>query len=69
MDKVNRCAELKYLTTNKLIKTAIKEYLNRHSGMLEEDSHIAENQLSLFDKDALKMQMTIFDAIEANEKH
>lgn len=63
-DLVSRCARLKNMTTNKLIKTALKDYLDKYSEMLEHDSYVAENQLSLFKREDLDKQLTIFDEIE-----
>ncbi len=60
-DLVSRCAKLKHMTPNKLIKTALKEYLHKYEQMLDADSYVAENQLSLFDTGK---QLTIFDELD-----
>ncbi len=62
-DTVERCARLQGITTNRLIKNALRNYLDKYHGMLEEDSWIAENQLSLFGKENVGAQLTIFDEI------
>lgn len=61
---VERCAKLTNTTTNKLIKKALKEYLDRYTGMLEQDSWVAENQLSLFRKEDYGEQLSIFHEID-----
>ena len=45
------------LTTNKLIKNALKDYMLNHYN-LEDDEYISENQLKLFDfeDDAIEQQ-------------
>ncbi len=63
-DTVDRCARLLHTTPVKLIKASIRHYLEKYSGMLEEDSHVADNQLTLFDKDHYGEQLTIFNEIE-----
>lgn len=60
-DLITRCAKLKQMSTNKLIKTALKEYLHKYEEMLEADSYVAENQLSLFNTGK---QLSIFDEME-----
>lgn len=64
---VERCAKLTNMTTNKLIKKALKDYLDRYSGMLEQDSWVAENQLSLFKKEDFGEQLTIFNETDPKE--
>lgn len=63
-EMVERCAHLTNITTNRLIKTALKDYLDHYAGMLEEDRCVAENQLSLFGKENVGEQLSIFDEIE-----
>jgi len=67
-DLIERCSRLKNTTPNKLIKSAIKDLLDRYSGMLEADSHVAENQLSLFRKEDYGEQLSIFDAMEKKKE-
>lgn len=63
-DLVERCARLRNITTNRLIKIALKDYLDRHSGMLEHDSLVSENQLSLFRKEDFGEQLSIYDEMD-----
>jgi hypothetical protein len=67
-DLIERCSKLKNTTPNKLIKGAIKDMLNHYAEMLEADSFVADNQLSLFRKEDYGEQLSIFDAIEKAEK-
>jgi hypothetical protein len=66
-DLIERCAKMKNTTPNKLIKKAIRDLLDRYSIMLEAESHVAENQLSLFRKEDFGEQLSIFDAIGEEE--
>jgi hypothetical protein len=63
-DLVSRCAKMKHITTNKLIKNALKDYLLKYEEALEYDSYVAENQLSLFNTGT---QLSIFDEIEKKD--
>lgn len=58
---VMKCSSKMGTTGNKLIKTAIKEYLDRHSNLLvEEPNYISKNQLKLFDTEAQPVQLDMF---------
>jgi hypothetical protein len=48
---IDRYCELRKTSPNKLIKTAIKEYLQHHASALPQEEEISENQLCLFDED------------------
>ena len=63
---VERCSRLKNTTSNKLIKMAIREYLDKNSEILEQDSYVCENQLSLFSTDNTGVQLEMFP--EKSEK-
>lgn len=54
---IDRYCVSQNLTTNKLIKNALKEYMVNHYN-LEDDDFISENQLKLFDfeDDAIEQQ-------------
>ena len=47
---IDRFCHAKKTSPNKMIKTAIREYISRYADTLPED-FISENQLSLFDVD------------------
>ncbi|MDT8308190.1 MAG: hypothetical protein RQ866_01575 [Bacteroidales bacterium] len=66
-DLVDRCSRLKNTTPNKLIKTAIRDYLQHHADMLEHDSYISENQLSLFSPENTGVQMEMFSVSNETE--
>lgn len=63
-DRLERCAKLKGITTNRLIKLALNQYLDRYQGMLDDELLVAENQLTLFRKEDFGEQLSIFDEIE-----
>lgn len=66
-DLVDRCSRLKNTTPNKLIKAAIREYLDKHADMLEQDSYVTDNQLVLFSPKNIGEQMTMFEKAEKEE--
>ncbi len=46
---VNRFCKSKRLTPNKVFKKAVKEYIVSNYDFTQDDYHISENQLALFD--------------------
>lgn len=47
--KINRYCRLHKMTSVKMIKQAINEYLLRHAADIPEEEHVLPNQLALFD--------------------
>jgi hypothetical protein len=58
MDIINRYCKHQELTPNKLIKTSIKDYLEKYQDDIPNDGDVNENQLALWDFDA-ETQMEI----------
>ena len=48
---IDRYCIAKRTTPNKMIKTAIKEYIMRNASLPDDEYYISENQLQLFDFD------------------
>ena len=48
---IDRYCIAKRTTPNKMIKTAIKEYIMRNASLPDDEYYISENQLKLFDFD------------------
>lgn len=48
---IDRFCRAKKVSHNKMIKTAIKEYIRKFADSLPEEDYISENQLKLFDVD------------------
>ena len=46
---VDRFCRAKKITPNKMIKSAIKDYIRKFADSLPEEDYISENQLKLFD--------------------
>ena len=48
---IDKFCDARKTSPNKLIKAAIKEYLQHYAHSLPQDDEISENQLRLFDED------------------
>lgn len=60
--QIQRLSTKKHTSSNKLIKTAIREYLLRHAELLvEEPSFVTKNQLKLFDFNEKIEQLDMFE--------
>jgi hypothetical protein len=67
-DRMERCAKLQGLTSNKLIKAALQQYLDRYQGMIESDALVADNQLTLFNVNKYGRQLSLMDEITLDEE-
>jgi len=46
---IDKFCHAKKISPNKMIKSAIKDYISKFAGSLPEEDYISENQLQLFD--------------------
>lgn len=46
---IDKFCHAKKVSPNKMIKTAIRDYISKFAGSLPEEDYISENQLKLFD--------------------
>ena len=46
---IDKFCHAKKVSPNKMMKTAIRDYITRFAGSLPEEDYISENQLKLFD--------------------
>ena len=68
LDIIKRYCKYQDLTPNKLIKTAIREYLEKYKDDIpEEEDYISENQLKLWDFDADTQMEMSFEIEEEDE--
>jgi ribosomal protein S20 len=63
---IDRFCRAKKISHNKMIKSAIKDYIRKFADSLPEEEYIGENQLKLFDVDE---ETEIFDAADEKEEY
>jgi len=65
LDIINRYCKYQELTPNKLIKSSIKEYLEKYQDDIPKEDNVSENQLALWDFDAdTQMEISFEDMDE-----
>ena len=60
--QIQKLSTKKRTTSNKIIKSAIKEYLLKHADLIvEEPNYVTKNQLKLFDFEKEAVQLDMFE--------
>ncbi len=62
---IDKFCNAKKMSPNKMIKTAIRDYISKFADSLAEEDSISENQLSLFDVDEDSEVFGLNDNIES----